>query len=75
MQSSKKFCKDFIMQGRKLRRIKTTIRGARKGSSQESRGDRFQSRTEEFLVLRSWISSLMRDRLLIFCSTRPDSLI
>jgi hypothetical protein len=39
MQSSKKFCKVFIMQGRKLRRIKTTIRGTRKGSSQENRGD------------------------------------
>jgi hypothetical protein len=39
MQSSKKFCKVFIMQGRKLKRIKTTIRGARKGSSQESRRD------------------------------------
>jgi hypothetical protein len=30
MQSSKKFCKVFIMQERKLRRVKTTIRGARK---------------------------------------------
>jgi hypothetical protein len=39
MRSSKKFCKVFIMQGRKLRRVKTTIRGARKGKSQESRGD------------------------------------
>jgi hypothetical protein len=39
MQSSKKFCKVFIMQGRELRRIKTTIRSARKGKSQESRGD------------------------------------
>jgi hypothetical protein len=39
MQSSKNFCKVFIMQGRKFRRIKTTIRGARKGSSQENRGD------------------------------------
>jgi hypothetical protein len=39
MRSSKKFCKVFIMKERKLRRIKTTIRGTRKGSSQESRGD------------------------------------
>jgi hypothetical protein len=39
MRSSKNFCKVFIMQGRKLRRIKTTIRDARKGRSQESRGD------------------------------------
>jgi hypothetical protein len=53
MRSSTKFCKVFIMQGRKLRKIKTTIMGARKGNSQESRGDCVQSRKEEFLVLRS----------------------
>jgi hypothetical protein len=39
MQSSKKFCKVYTMQGRKLRRIKTTIRGTRKGSSQKNRRD------------------------------------
>jgi hypothetical protein len=35
MQSSKKFCKVFIMQGRKFRRIKTTIRGAWKGTDRK----------------------------------------
>jgi hypothetical protein len=48
MQSSKKFCKVFIRQGRTLRRVKTTVRGAKKCKSQESRGDCVQSRTEEF---------------------------
>jgi hypothetical protein len=39
VRSSKNFCKVFITQGRKLRRIKTTIRGTRRDSSQESKGD------------------------------------
>jgi hypothetical protein len=51
------------------------IRGARRGNSQERRGDRIQSRMEEDFDLQSWSSSLRWDRVLVFCSTSPDSLM
>jgi hypothetical protein len=54
-------------------RMKIRIRGVRSGNSQERRGDWVQFRTEEDFDLRSWSSSLRRDRMLIFCSTNPDS--
>jgi hypothetical protein len=64
-----------MMQGRKLRRMKIRIRGVRRGNSQERRGDWVQSRTEEDFDLQSWSSSLRWDRVLMFCSTNPDSLM
>jgi hypothetical protein len=74
MRSSRKFCRVLIMQGRKLRRMKMRIRDTRKGSSQENRGDWVRSWAGEGFVFQSWISLLRRDRVLMFCSTSPDSL-
>jgi hypothetical protein len=51
------------------------IRGARRGNSQERRGDWAQSKTEEDFDLRSWSSLLRWDRVLMFCSISPDSLM
>jgi hypothetical protein len=64
-----------MMQGRKLRRMKIRIRGVRRGKSQERRGDWVQSRRKEDFDLRSQSSLLRRDRVLMFCSTNPDSLM
>jgi hypothetical protein len=55
--------------------MKIRIRGVRRGNSQERRGDWVQSRMEEDFDLQSWTSSLRQDRVLMFCSSSPDSLM